>query len=203
VTLARLVRWSGPACVAAGVLAVATLVLFAVVVGSGTISEAATSPAFYAPTVAALGSTVLLLVGLVGLFVRQAGELGTLGLAGFLVGLVGTALAAGGQWTYVFVLPYLAERAPALADASSGSVVAGFMLSYLVMAAGWLLFAVASLKTRVFPRWAVALLIVGAVVTLLPMPSRTLLLGVAVACLGVTLVRPGRAADPALASRAA
>jgi hypothetical protein len=162
VTLARLVRWSGPACLAAGVLAVATVVLFAVVVGSGTISQAATSPAFHAPTVAALGSPVLLLVGLVGLFIRQAGELGTLGLVGFLTGLVGTALAAG-----------------------------------------WLLFAVASLRTRVFPRWAVVLLIVGAVVVLLPTPSRTLLLGVAVACLGVRLVRPARAADPALTSETA
>jgi hypothetical protein len=203
-TLARLVRWSSPACVAAGVLAVATLVLFAVVVGSGTISEAATSPAFYAPTVAALVSTVLLLVGLVGLFVRQAGELGTLGLAGFVIAVVGTALAAGGQWTYVFVLPYLAENAPALADTSSGSVVAGFMLSYLVMAAGWLLFGIATLRTRVFPRWASVLLIVGAAVTVLPMPSRTLLLGIAVACLGVVLARPARGpADPTLASQTA
>lgn len=202
-TLARLVRWSGPVCVAAGVLAVATLVLFAVVVGSGTISEAAVSPAFYAPTLAALSSTVLLLVGLIGLFVRQAGELRILGLVGFVVAVAGTALAAGGQWTYVFVLPYLAAEAPSLADTSSGSVVAGFMLSYVVMAAGWLLFGIASLRTRVFPRWMVVLLIVGAVVAIVPMPSRTLLLGIAVACLGVALIRPARAADAALASQTA
>lgn len=202
-TLARYVRWSGPVCIAAGLLAVATLVLFAVVVGSGTISAAATSPSFYAPTVAALSSTVLLLVGLIGLFIRQAGELRTLGLVGFVVGVAGTALAAGGQWTYVFVLPYLAEKAPDLADASSGSVVAGFMLSYAIMAIGWLLFGIATLRTRVFPRWAVVLLIAGAVVILLPLPSRTLLLGVAVSCLGYVLAGPARASDPALASQAA
>jgi hypothetical protein len=203
-TLGRYVRWSGPVCLAAGLLAVATLVLFAVVVGSGTISDAATSPSFYAPAVAALGSTVLLLVGLIGLFIRQAGELRTLGLVGFVIGLVGTALAAGGQWTYVFVLPYLAEKAPGLADASSGSVLAGFVLSYLVMGVGWLLFGIATLRTEVFPRWAVILLIVGAIVTVLPLPSRTLLLGIAVACLGYVLARPARsAADPTLASQTA
>ena len=203
-TLARYVRWSGPICIAAGLLAVATLVLFAITVGSGTISEAATSPSFYAPTVAALSSTVLLVIGLVGLFIRQAGELRTLGLVGFIVGLVGTALAAGGQWTYVFVLPYLAEKAPGVADSSSGSVLAGFVLSYLVMGVGWLLFGIATLRTRVFPRWTVILLIVGAIVTVLPLPSRTLLLGIAVACLGYVLVRPARsAADPTLASQTA
>lgn len=203
-TLARYVRWTGPVCIAAGLIAVATLVLFVVVVGSGTISDAATSPSFYAPTVAALSSTVLLLVGLIGLFIRQAGELKTLGLVGFVIGVVGTALAAGGQWTYVFVLPSLAEKAPDIADTSSGSVVAGFMLSYTTMAIGWLLFGIATLRTRVFPRWTVVLLIVGAIVTLLPLPSRTLLLGIAVACLGYVLIRPARsAADPTLASQTA
>jgi hypothetical protein len=203
-TLGRYVRWSGPVCIIAGLLAVATLVLFAVVVGADTISDAATSPSFYAPTVAALGSTVLLLMGLIGLFIRQAGELKTLGLVGFVLGLVGTTLAAGGQWTYVFVLPYLAEKAPDLADASSGSVLAGFVFSYLVMGVGWLLFGIATLKTGVFPRWTVVLLIVGAIVTALPLPSRTLLLGIAVACLGYVLIRPARsAADPTLASQTA
>jgi hypothetical protein len=196
-TLGRYVRCSGPVCITAGLLAVATLVLFAVVVGADTISDAATSPSFYAPTVAALSSTVLLLVGLIGLFIRQAGELRTLGLVGFVLGLVGTALAADGQWTYVFVLPYLAEKAPDLVDASSGSVLAGFVFSYLVMGVGWLLFGIATLKTRVFPRWTVVLLIVGAIVTALP-------LGIAVTCLGYVLIRPARSApDPTLASQTA
>ena len=78
------------------------------------------------------------------------------------------------------------------------------MLSYLVMGVGWLLFGVATLRTRVFPRWAVILLIVGAIVTVLPLPSRTLLLGIAVACLGYGLARPARSpADPTLASQTA
>jgi hypothetical protein len=82
------------------------------VVGSGTISQAPDSATFYAPTLAALGSIIALLVALVAVFVRQSGDLGALGVAGFLVALVGTVLGAGGYWTYVFILPYLAETLP-------------------------------------------------------------------------------------------
>jgi hypothetical protein len=57
------------------------------------------------------------------------------------------------------------------------------VVSYLLMGVGWLLFAVTTLRTKVFARWAVVLLIVGAVITVVPMPSRTLVLAVAAACL--------------------
>ena len=104
--------------------------------------------------------------------------------------LVGTVLGAGGYWTYVFVLPELSERAPSVADQSSGSVLAGFFVTFLIMGLGWLLFAVASMRTGVFPAWAVGLLMVGALVTIVPLPSRTLLLSLAVACLGYLARQP-------------
>lgn len=182
--LHRLARMAAPAGFTAAALAVAALFLFIAVVGSGDMSDAAASPAFYAPTLASLGSIIALLVALIALFVRESGELGTGGLMAFLAALVGTVLGAGGSWSYVFVLPYLAENAPALADESSGAVLVGFIVSFLLMGLGWLSFAVATLRTRIFPRWAVVLLMVGSVVTILPMPSRTLLLSVAVGCLG-------------------
>lgn len=186
----RLVGWgrlsalAGPSGVTAAVLALAALVLFLVVVGGDTISEAAESPAFYAPTLAALGSIIALLVALVGLFARLSERLGTLGVVGFVGALVATALGIGGAWTYVFVVPFLADKAPGVADESSGSLLAGFVISYLLMGLGWLVFAVAVLRTGMFPRWAVLLLMVGAVFTVIPMPSRTLILAIAVACLG-------------------
>jgi hypothetical protein len=40
----------------------------------------------------------------------------------------------------------------------------------------------------VFARWAADLVLVGAVVSILPLPSRALILEVAVACLGFTLL---------------
>jgi hypothetical protein len=75
-------------------------------------------------------------------------------------------------------------------------VLVGFVVSFLLMGLGWLLFAVASLRARVFPRWAVVLLMVGSVLTVVPMPSRTLVLSLAVACLGYTARRATAAVQP-------
>ena len=172
-----------PAGYLAAALAAAALPLFLGVVGSGTISAAATSVWWYVPALAMLASTVALLVALIAMYVPRAAALGRFGLLGFLAALVGTVLAAGGAWSYVFVLPYLAADAPSLADESSGSVLVGFVASYAVMSLGWLLFAVACRRSRGLPRWATTLLAIGALVTVVPMPSRTLLLAIAVACI--------------------
>lgn len=187
----RLNRLAAPAGYVAAALALAALPLFLVVVGSGTISEAAESPAFYAPTLAALGSTIALLVALLALYLPYAQPLGVAGLVGFLAALLGTALAVGAAWSYVFVVPYLSANAPELADSSTGSVLVGFVLSYLLMGLGWLLLAVVWLRRGVYRRWAVVFLAVGSVVTIVPMPSRTLLLCVAVVCVAHLARREG------------
>ncbi|MDQ3610146.1 MAG: hypothetical protein M4D85_00825 [Actinomycetota bacterium] len=188
----RLARLGAPAGYLAAALALVALPLFLVVVGRGTISEAAESPVFYAPTLAALGSTIALLVALLALYLPHAESLGILGLVGFLAALLGTALAVGAAWSYVFVVPYLADNAPELANSSTGSVLVGFVLSYLLMGLGWLLLAVLWLRLGAYRRWAVVLLAVGSVVTIAPMPSRTLLLCVGVACIGHLARREGQ-----------
>ena len=108
--------------------------------------------------------------------------------------MVGTTLAAGALWSQVFVVPRLAEAAPEVADEGAGSVLAGFLLSFLLFGVGWAVFGAATLRARVFPRWAVVLLIVGAVVSILPLPSRALVVEVA-ACLGFTLLAGGGASE--------
>ena len=52
---------------------------------------------------------------------------------------------------------------------------------------GRLLFGVATLRARVYPRWAAILLIVGAVLLGLPVPGLEIVLAVAVAWLGFAL----------------
>ena len=190
--LDRLSKLLAPAGFATALLALSAFALFQVVVGSATISEAARSVSFFLPTTCALGAIIALLLALIALFVRQSGEFGVLGVVGFVTAVVGTVLGAGGYWTYVFVLPELAQRPPGMADQSTGSVLAGFFLSFLVMGAGWLVFAVATLRSRVFPRWTAILLMVGSAATVVPMPSRTLLLSLAVACLGYCSLRQSR-----------
>ncbi|MCA1687304.1 MAG: hypothetical protein LC714_01595 [Actinobacteria bacterium] len=194
------IRVGGASAIASALLAVLSFVLYLVVVGGGRISEAATSAVFFLPSGAQLLAMALLLVGLVALYVRQAEMFGALGLIGFLLALLGTTLAAGALWSQVFVVPRLAEAAPNVADRGTGSVLAGYLLSFLLFGVGWLLFGVATLRTQVFPRGAVILLIVGAVISIFPLPSRALILEFAAAWLGFTLLA-GRGASEGQPSR--
>jgi hypothetical protein len=190
-----LVRLGGVSAVLSALLGMLSLVLYLIVVGGDRLSEVATSATFFLPSGAQLFAMLLLAFGLVALYVRQAESFGALGLAGFFLALIGTTLAAGALWSQVFVVPRLAEAAPEVADRGTGSVLAGFLLSFLILGVGWVVFGVATLRTRVFPRWAVILLIVGAVLAILPFPSRALVLEVAAACLGFTLLTGREAAQ--------
>lgn len=182
------IRWGGLAAIASALFAVLSFVLYTAIVGDDRLSEAATSGVFFLPSGAQLLAMVLLLIGLVALYIRQAEMFGPLGVISFSLALLGTTLAAGALWSQVFVVPRLAEAAPRVVDQAGGSVLAGFLLSFLLLGVGWILFGVATLRTRVFPRWAAILLIVGAVISILPVPSRALILEVAVASLGFTLL---------------
>jgi hypothetical protein len=183
-----LIRLGGVAAMSSALLALLSFVLYLIVVGGGRLSEAATSAAFFLPSGAQLLAMALLLVGLVALYLRQAEMFGALGLIGFLLALLGTTLGAGASWSQVFVVPRLAEVSPTVADQGAGSVLAGFLLSFLLFGAGWIVFGVATLRTRVFPRWAVMLLIVGAVISIIPLPSRALIVEIAAGYLGFTLL---------------
>ncbi len=197
----NLIRWGALAAIASAICAVLSFILYTAIVGGDRLSDAATSAVFFLPSGAQLLAMVLLLVGLVALFARQADTFGGLGLTGFLLALIGTTVAAGALWSQVFVVPRLAEAAPSVVDQAGGSVLAGFLLSFLLFGVGWLLFGVATLRTRVFPRWAVILLIAGAVISILPVPFRALILEIAVACLGFTLLtEKGANQQPPLAS---
>ncbi len=195
-----LIRLGGLATILSALSALLSFVLYLVIVGGGRLSKAATSAAFFLPSGAQLLAMALLLIGLVALFARQAEAFGALGLTGFVLALLGTTLAAGAAWSQVFVVPRLAEVAPAVADQGAGSVLAGFLLSFLLFGVGWLVFGVATLRTRVFPRWAVILLIVGAVISILPLPSRALIVEIAAGYLGFILLT-GRGASEQQPSR--
>jgi len=178
-------RWGARAAVAAPLTAV-----FAIAAGlpifADDMREAATTGRWTAATGGALVTLVLLAVALLGLHRAQERAFSAFGHASMLVALVGTLLAAGGAWDSVFTVPYLAEHAPAVLDrATDGSLLAGYISSYLVFAAGWACFAVATLRARVLARGPAIALLVGAVLAILPAPTaiRILVLSVAVALL--------------------
>lgn len=134
---------------------------------------------------------LLLPLGLVGLYARQAEAAGPLGLLGFVVAFAGTVLVSGFVWVDTFVAPELATSAPRLIEAGPPP---GRSLSFLVFGIGWALFGIASLVGRVYPSTAAILLILGAIIgtvvslTFLPVPLGWLPFEATVAWLGVVLL---------------
>jgi hypothetical protein len=101
-------------------------------------------------------------------------------------------LVAGAVWEATFVVPSLAQEAPRLLDEGPvGRLALGFVLSYTLAGMGGILFGVATLRARVYPRMPAVLLIVGVVpivvASFLPLPLADVVLGVAVAWLGLVL----------------
>ncbi len=200
-----LIRLSGAAAIFAGVLWVAadllsTTHLF-LPLGFRSFSEPTmvTSAPLYYPLQSKIDllATVLLLGGSVGLYIRQAQPAGLLGLAGFLVAFLGTALLVGFLWANAFIVPRLEAEIPKPVEAPK--LLAGlfpppgFYLSLGAFALGWGMFGVATLRAGIYPRMAAVLLVIGAIINLLPVPFLGFVFAVAVMWMGFNLFT-GRAA---------
>ncbi len=85
--------------------------------GKEEFSTVATTASFVVETWLFLLGTLLVLFGLFGLYDRQSDAVGPLGVVGFLVAFLGTALAVGASWVAVFIDHLVAAEAPALLDA--------------------------------------------------------------------------------------
>jgi uncharacterized membrane protein (UPF0136 family) len=157
-------------------------------------SEVAATAPWVAEALLHLLGAVLLLFGL---YARQSEAAGHLGLVGFLVAFLGTALVAGVSWGDVFVVPILADAAPEVLDAGPPL---GIILSFGVFTVGWVLFGLATLRARVYPRVAAVLLMVGAVLAFFPLSLSTVVFGAAVAWLG-SILFTGRGASAEQTSR--
>ena len=66
-------------------------------------------------------------------------------------------------------------------------VAFGFTLTYVLASLGWLLFGVATLRAGVYSRAAAILLILGAIISFVPLPLTEVILAVAIAWLGFDL----------------
>src|SRR5829696_1296768 len=157
---ARLFRWSGLALVAGGVLlAVATLL-------HPSRETAATIIASEVRLVAAhvlyTLSSLLVLLGLPGLYVAQRGRMGRLGFAGFLVAFFGTYLLAL-SGNLGFLAPVLAKEAPAMIIATGlYPPVAGLGgLAAIAFMVGYALLGIAMTRTATLPRLSGILVAVG------------------------------------------
>jgi hypothetical protein len=119
-------------------------------------------------------SSLLFVIGLPGMYLRQAGRAGALGLVGFIL-LFFAILLQGTAFTsvQVVVLPFLAQKAPQLLGGNSLPISAFLLLliSGLMQMIGAILLGIATMRAHVFPRWTGILLLASGIIFLLTIPS--------------------------------
>jgi hypothetical protein len=190
----NLFRISGLALVlAAAMFVVAEILAFSIFLREEDATDLrsfATSNAFIIQSLLTLFAGTFLLGGLVGLYVRQSEAAGKLGLVAFLLAFLGTALVTGDFYANTVVTPMVAMEVPSFLDnPRSGFLQAWLPFSFGILALSWLLLGVSTVRTRVYPRGASWLLLIGAVVALAPLPLDNLPFDAALAWLGFALLK--------------
>jgi hypothetical protein len=138
-----------------------------------------------------LAGKVFVLLGLVGLYLRQANSAGRFGLVAFLIALAGTGLMIASDWSEVFTAPILYDLAPELFETSPPALImAGFILNFVTETLGWLLFGIATFRARVLPRPAALLVAAGPLIPLMiDIPWSFVFGNAAIIWLGVAVLR--------------
>ena len=131
-----------------------------------------------------------MLGGLVGLYSQEVEAAGKLGLVGFLVAFLCTALLAGDFYADTLITPAVAVTSPECFDSGFAGVARlWFPLEVGLLGVGWLLFGIATLRAQVYPRGAALLLIIGSVVAMLPLPLVNIVFDLALVWLGIALIK--------------
>ena len=163
----RLLRISGFSLVAGAVTFVLHVVLRSVITAGPNPAAFAKHGAWVPVQVLGVVGAVLVLLGLPGMYARMAAPFG-------LPGLIGIVLLAA-AWMFValflslysaLVLPWLAERAPALIVASAplpAAFVIAFGIGLIAWCAGAVLLALPFIRKRAQPTWVGYALVASAV----------------------------------------
>jgi hypothetical protein len=157
-------------------------------------ASASQTLAFQLHGIALIVAFSLSLIALAGIVIAQNGRAGRLGEVGALLALLGTTFVIGDLAKETFGLPL----APAALDEPRGYYLLVVIVSFSLLALGWLLTAVAARRAGVATGGSTALLIAGALLVLPPIPGAyiVLLLGIAVSAARAAAV-PERELAPA------
>lgn len=201
VTTPKLLRWAGLSAIVAGILYGLVGIFHPLNVLSSVTTTRWTVVHILASAMCFFG-----LIGLAGLYARQAKKAGWLGLAGFLMLSLWLVLIAGFTFAEVFILPVLATTNPAFVEgflgaysgASTGADFAALTAVWNLCAPlyilGGLLFGIATIRAGSLSRWGAGLLAFGTLLTplaaLLPAdlaPKVAVPVGLGLAWLGYSL----------------
>ena len=170
ITTATLMRLAGVSAMLAG--------LCLIVMGMfhpANVPESITTATWVNVHIIATAMSFFGLFGMVGLYVRQAEKSGWLGLAGFLLFSLWFGLVMPFCFIEAFILPRLATSSPAFvagwvgmfagipSEIDLGILPTLWNISNPMYILGPLLFGIATFRAGVLPRWAGALLVLGAV----------------------------------------
>ncbi|GHO72195.1 hypothetical protein KSC_110870 [Ktedonobacter sp. SOSP1-52] len=212
-------RWSGGILLVGGLLSLAssTLSAFLFPGSNATPQQMLGTPWFLSELVLFVG-VLLLVMGFPVSYGRQAARAGVLGFIGFVVLWVGMLLAMGFSMVRITVFPVLAQVAPSVLANGDLPIAAGLLLIFgpaLLLIVGSILTGIATIRARVFSRWAGFLLLIAGAIYLIALvvppvgdiidPLSDAALFLALAWFGYALIAPGKAAvaDPSPASSVA
>jgi hypothetical protein len=187
-------RAAGPVALAAGAFFAAVDLGRLPLVGNRL--ALATDPVLVAVNAAYFFAFAGLMIALIAVHRRLEAGLGRFGLVAFLVAVLGTMAQGGNMWFDGFAAPWLAKVLPqAFTVEKTAILLTGALLSYVLVALGWVLYGFALLRARAVPVAVGLALVVGG---LLGYNSGMTPYGVplvlAVAALGAALVRQDRRA---------
>ena len=200
-TTSKLIRWAGLSAMVAG--------MFYVLVGlfhPPNVLSSVTTTQWAIVHVLAIAMCFFGILGMVGLYAKQAEKSGWLGLAGFLLFSLWFAFILGFSFVETFILPSLATEAPKVVDgflgmftSTASEINLGILPTIWTLTAplyvlGGLLFGIATFRAGILPRWAGGLFVIGTalapVAALLPLehqPKVAVPVGIALAWLGYAL----------------
>jgi len=201
ITTATLVRWAGLSALVAGICYVLVGIFH-----PPNVPLSVTTARWEIVHILACAMSFFGLLGITGLYARQAVKTGWLGLVGYILLSLWLVVIMGFSFVEAFILPHVANSSPAFVQAwmgmfngpagkfDLGALPTIWTLTGPVYILGGLLFGIATFRAGILPRWAGALLalstVLAPIAASLPnasQPKIAIPMGTALAWLGYAL----------------
>jgi hypothetical protein len=201
ITPLKVMRWAGLSALVAGLCYV-----FVGIFHPANVPSSVTTTRWETVHVIACVMSFFGLIGIAGLYAKQAVKTGWLGLIGYVLLSLWFVMIMGFSFVEAFVLPHIATASPGFVESwmgmfngpagkfNIGALPTIWTISGPVYILGGLLFGIATFRAGILPRWAGALLalstVLAPVAALLPnasQPKSAIPMGLALAWLGYAL----------------